>query len=58
MAQVLGFRRPSDTLAAINETGETAMRIPLLACLLLLVASPATAEPIQPGAVEVQDGDT
>jgi endonuclease YncB( thermonuclease family) len=34
------------------------MRIPLLACLLLLVASPAIAEPIHPGAIQVIDGDT
>jgi endonuclease YncB( thermonuclease family) len=34
------------------------VRIPLLACLLLLVASPAIAEPIQPEAIRVIDGDT
>jgi hypothetical protein len=34
------------------------MRIPLLAyLLLLLIALPAIAAPIQPGAVEVQDGN-
>ena len=33
------------------------MRITLLACLLLLIASTAMAEPILSGAIQVIDGD-
>ena len=36
----------------------TAMRIAALSCLLLLIASLATAEPIPSGAIQVIDGDT
>jgi micrococcal nuclease len=34
------------------------MRIPLLACLLFLVAFGAAAEPVPSGAIQVIDGDT
>ena len=34
------------------------MRIPVLACLLLLIASSATAEPIASDVIQVIDGDT
>ena len=34
------------------------MRIPALACLLLLIATNASADPIQSGAIQVIDGDT
>ena len=34
------------------------MRIPVLACLLLLIASSGKAEPIASGAIQVIDGDT
>jgi len=34
------------------------MRTAALSCLLLLIASSATAEPIASGAIQVIDGDT
>ena len=34
------------------------MRIAALSCLLLLIATTATAEPIATGAIQVIDGDT
>jgi len=34
------------------------MRIPALACLLLLIATTAGAEPVPSGALQVIDGDT
>jgi hypothetical protein len=37
MAKVLGFGGPSETLASVAQTGGIFMRMPFLACLLLLV---------------------